>query len=164
MFIVIIKGFPYCLSSLSLTVFNNFAICLCVRHFVPLFLKRSARLHLTLCLSPAGRVRTRRQSSGSTVSSSSTVTDSRGRSRAKVVSQSQRKCLCGTICLVLIHLHLFLLQKKNFVTEKRYINKLCRYLLCKCLLYLIIYDNLDFANNLCRITEKYHWEYFCVIK
>ncbi|XP_037067381.1 CLIP-associating protein 1 isoform X3 [Peromyscus leucopus] len=38
----------------------------------------------------AGRIRTRRQSSGSTTNVASTPSDSRGRSRAKVVSQSQR--------------------------------------------------------------------------
>nr|XP_038947163.1 CLIP-associating protein 1 isoform X9 [Rattus norvegicus] len=38
----------------------------------------------------AGRIRTRRQSSGSTTNVASTSSDSRGRSRAKVVSQSQR--------------------------------------------------------------------------
>ncbi|XP_031236116.1 CLIP-associating protein 1 isoform X11 [Mastomys coucha] len=37
----------------------------------------------------AGRIRTRRQSSGSTTNVASTPSDSRGRSRAKVVSQSQ---------------------------------------------------------------------------
>ncbi|XP_063128321.1 CLIP-associating protein 1 isoform X13 [Rattus norvegicus] len=37
----------------------------------------------------AGRIRTRRQSSGSTTNVASTSSDSRGRSRAKVVSQSQ---------------------------------------------------------------------------
>ncbi|XP_075843798.1 CLIP-associating protein 1 isoform X22 [Microtus pennsylvanicus] len=38
----------------------------------------------------AGRIRTRRQSSGSATNVASTPSDSRGRSRAKVVSQSQR--------------------------------------------------------------------------
>uniref|UniRef100_A0A803VFP3 Cytoplasmic linker associated protein 1 n=1 Tax=Ficedula albicollis TaxID=59894 RepID=A0A803VFP3_FICAL len=38
---------------------------------------------------PAGRIRTRRQSSGSATSVTSTPADTRGRSRAKVVSQSQ---------------------------------------------------------------------------
>uniref|UniRef100_A0A8C2TN97 Cytoplasmic linker associated protein 1 n=1 Tax=Coturnix japonica TaxID=93934 RepID=A0A8C2TN97_COTJA len=41
-----------------------------------------------LCI-PAGRIRTRRQSSGSATSVTSTPADTRGRSRAKVVSQSQ---------------------------------------------------------------------------
>ena len=44
-------------------------------------------LTLSVCVSSAGRVRTRRTSAGNGPS----VTDSRGRSRGKVVSQSQRE-------------------------------------------------------------------------
>lgn len=84
-----------------------------------LFLKRSARPHLFLCFLPAGRVRTRRQSSGSTLSTSSTVTDSRGRTRAKVVSQSQRKCLCRIVYLVLIHLQNILQYNSSLITKNQ---------------------------------------------
>lgn len=47
---------------------------------------------------PAGRVRTRRQSSETAAVGGASVTDSRGRSRAKAVSQSQREFAVTSSC------------------------------------------------------------------